>query len=201
VAGSVSHMSISGDEESRRLREVMIQNTEDIEALRINNREHAEMIEEANKTDTELQAELSELKNNNVSKSTLLATHHIILDKIKRIISVEWPHLMSSHEDVELVIMVNREVDIITKEIDDKPFKCQQLIIWLKSKSPTELLQNGLRDRTIMIMQANSVVAKYRLTEAARYQGAEMTNKVVAFKYTFKKVIQRGLPFIFGSKQ
>lgn len=45
-----------------------------------------------------------------------------------------------------------------------------------------------------MIMQANLVVAKYKLMEASNYQAQEMTNKVVAFKYSFDKVITWGLP-------
>jgi len=71
VAGAMSQMSISGNEESSRLRAVMIQKIEEMETLRISNKEQAKMIEEASKRETELQVELSELKKKNVTKSTL----------------------------------------------------------------------------------------------------------------------------------
>lgn len=51
-----------------------------------------------------------------------------------------------------------------------------------------------------MIIQANLMVTKMRLAKIARRQAAEMTNKVLAFKCAFDKVIQRGLPpFLDGN--
>jgi len=78
--------------------------------------------------------------------------------------------MVLAHDEAELVIMVNREVERIKREIDDKPYKCQEIMKWLKSKSTEELLQQGVRDKTTMIMQANLVVTKYRLMEVTRYQ-------------------------------
>lgn len=45
--------------------------------------------------------------------------------------------MVLAQEEVQLVIMVNREVERINKEIDEKPYKCKQLIWWLKMKSAT----------------------------------------------------------------
>lgn len=45
-----------------------------------------------------------------------------------------------------------------------------------------------------MIMQANLVVTKLRLTETSKRQATEMIDKVMAFNSAFDKVIQRGLP-------
>lgn len=83
---------------------------------------------------------------------------------------VEWPHLVLDQEEVDLIIMTHNEIDRITKEMEDKPFKCQQLIKCLKPKSTTELLQNGVKDRTTMMMQANLVATMIRLTEVAERQ-------------------------------
>jgi len=71
LAGVVSHMSIYGDEESRIHIAVLNRKTGEMENLKISNREKAEMIEEVKKRETKLQAELSEVKKNNVTNSTL----------------------------------------------------------------------------------------------------------------------------------
>jgi len=127
------------------------------------------MIEEADKREDDLKEKLVELKKKNITKSTLRSTRHVIWEKIQRVVAQEWPHLVLANEEADLVIMVNQEVERITREINDNPFKCQQLIRLLKSKSIHELLYQGVRDRTTMIMQGNLVVAKYRLMEAAKY--------------------------------
>ena len=91
--------------------------------------------------------------------------------------------MILAHEEEELEIMVNQEVERITKEIDGKPFKCQQLIRWMKSNKNTKLIHNGVKYQITMMMHVNLVVTKNKLIEATRYQEVEMTKKVVALKY------------------
>jgi len=45
-----------------------------------------------------------------------------------------------------------------------------------------------------MIMQANQVVNKHNLSDIAKQQSLELTNKVKAFKSSFNTVIRLGLP-------
>jgi len=75
----------------------VIQKTDELEALKIGNKECEEMIKEGMKRETALKAEL---KKKNIQKSTLRATHHNIWDTIKRIISVDWPHMVLAQEEV-----------------------------------------------------------------------------------------------------
>lgn len=117
------------------------------------------MIYEADKRESELRAEVSELKKKDINTSTLISTHHIVWDNIQRVIVQEWPHLVVGNEEAKLVIMVNREVERITCEIDDKPFKFQLLIRWPKTRSAQESLQQGVRDRTTMIIVVENIPA------------------------------------------
>lgn len=54
LAGALLQMTPSGNEESSRLREILIQKTEEMETLRIKNKEQAEMIEQANEKEVSL---------------------------------------------------------------------------------------------------------------------------------------------------
>jgi len=47
------------------------------------------------------------------------------------------------------------EVERIKREMEDKPYKCQHIIKWMKLKGGEKLLQEGVRDKTTLIIQAN----------------------------------------------
>jgi len=99
-----------------------------------------------------------------------------------------------TQEEDDLIIRYQRETERITKEMQDKPHKCKILIQWLKSKSAAELSNHGVRDKTTMIMQAIQVVNKLKLSDIAKQQSLELTNKVKDFKSAFNSMIHWGLP-------
>jgi len=125
-----------------------------------------------------------------MQKTTLKSAYHAIWENIKNKISVEWPHLFLAQEEVDLILRTRKEIERITKEMQDKPHKCKILIQWLNSKSVAELSNHGVRDRTTMIMQANQVVNKLKLCNIAKQQSLEQTNQVKAFKSSFNSVIR-----------
>ena len=75
-------------------------------------------------------------------------------------------------------------MDALKEELEDKTDKARKLIQFLNNKDTKYLGDAGIKDRTMVIMQANMILAKHRLMEMAelKLQGMTKTN------YNFRKI-------------
>jgi len=78
LVGAVSHMSVSENVEIGRLKGVLIQRMEEIQALQAINKLLTEMFESAARKEEGLLAEVAELKKKNIQRSTLKGSYHSI---------------------------------------------------------------------------------------------------------------------------
>jgi len=81
-----------------KIKATLVQKESEVEVLQGDKRQQVEAIEAYKNKEREIKSELEEIKKNNVTKSTLKSTRHVIWDKIQKIIYVEWCHLVLSQE-------------------------------------------------------------------------------------------------------
>ena len=57
-----------------------------------------------------------------------------------------------------------KDIDALKVELEDKPDKARKLIQFPNNKDTKYLADTGIKDRTMVIMQANRILAKQRMT-------------------------------------
>ena len=75
-------------------------------------------------------------------------------------------------------------MDALKAELEDKIDKARKLIQFLNSKDTKYLVDVGIKDRTMVIMQANRILAKQRLTKMVELKLQGMVKK----NYNFRKI-------------
>lgn len=103
---------------------------------------------------------------------------NLLWDNIINKIHGNWKHFQIIQEETALVRQVRVDVELLNKEMEEKPAKAKTLITYWNALTKEELSEIGIPDRTTTMTLANQVLIKRRLTRSAHNKKELLVNNI-----------------------
>lgn len=101
-----------------------------------------------------IEVELENLRRKHPSKSCFKAEKRMIWDKIMKVVDKHLDHLELIQENIEVVIMVHKEMNSIKKVRGDLPTKARLIINFINHMPKEEVVKANI-DKSKWVVRAN----------------------------------------------